>query len=402
MKQLQIILITIFLFQYGYAQNKQIEGDTIYWYKRSKGFNNKLGLIDLEKSTNEFSFRFGNQGQKIEITKDSTKFSGMITNYIYYSRRENSDEKTLFNKEPLSSEQASAIYNLIQEAEILNLPSDSEIENWGWGRDGLTYSIEYSDKTKYSVKRYWSPSSQKDVPVALKVSSFIDILSDTLQLQESYDNFQDNLPKRNGFYYNRYGTSVAHHFNSSLYAGYSGATKLPLGFFISYNTEYLGKKEVNLGFSFQYNFDTNGFHHLNFQAVKRKIFYNRLDFRDYIAYNYQDRKLNIDNINEFQNHQIQYGLYLNNHFGIGAGIDYLVSNHSQTGGHLYVLKRFSKPKIEIVLSSSVFANQINYKTEIGRTFYFNDRLPIRNIYLGLAYEDFMNYKDLYFRVSTSF
>ena len=35
MKQLQIILIMIFLIQYGYAQNKQIEGDTVTYFKNS-------------------------------------------------------------------------------------------------------------------------------------------------------------------------------------------------------------------------------------------------------------------------------------------------------------------------------------------------------------------------------
>lgn len=397
-------LIIFFLsFIYSFSQNKQIVGDTVYWYNQRKPFLKELNLKDFEKTTNEFSFRFSNHGQIVEIIKENKLFSGTITNYIYYSKREKSKRKVLFNKIFLSSEKTEQIYNTVQRADILNLPSDEEIKNWGRGRDGRTYNVEYSDTIKYSIKSYWEPSSQKDISVALRVSDFIDIISNILQLEESYIKFKDSLPKRNGFYYNRNGISVTYYNNSSSYLGYSGATKLPLGFFASHYTSYLGNKEVNLGGLVQYNFDSNGFYHLKLRASKSVLFIKEEKLRDFVFYSYQNRKLNIKSINNhFQNHQLLYGLYFDN-FGIGSGIDYLKQQlFNKTGLLLYASKYFQKSNISTTVSSSIFNNQINYKIDLERNFKLGDRSPIDNFSVGLGYEDFMNYKDVYFMILTRF
>jgi len=397
-------LIIIFLIcKIGYSQNKEIVGDTVYWYNKRKQLTRELDLKDFEKTTNEFSFRFSNHGQIVEIIKEDKLFSGTITNYIYYSKREKSKRKVLFNKTFLSSEKTEQIYNTVQRGGILNLPSDEEIKNWGRGRDGRTYNVEYSDTIKYSIKSYWEPSSQEDIPVALKVSDFIDIISNTLQLEESYTKFRDSLPKRNGYYYNRNGISVKHYNNSLSYLGYSGATKLPLGFFASYSTSYLSKKEVNVGGLVQYNFDTNGFYHLRLQASKGALFFKEEKLRDFIFYSYQNRRINIRSIdNKYQNHQFLYGLHFDN-FGIGSGIDYLKQPHfNKTGLLLYASKYFQKPNISATLYSSIFNDKINYKIDLERNFNLGNRSPIGNISVGLGYEDFMNYKDVYFMILTRF
>ena len=179
MKYIQVILFFL-IFNYGFSQNKQIVGDAVFWYKYAKELEHKIELTDFEKSKNDFSFRFRNNGQVVEIVKDSTNISGSVTNYIYYRRKEKSERKTLFKKEFLSEAQAQNIYDIVQIADILNLPSDEEIKNWGRGRDGKTYNVEYSDTIKYSIKSYWEPSSQEDIAVAVKISDFIDIISDTI------------------------------------------------------------------------------------------------------------------------------------------------------------------------------------------------------------------------------
>lgn len=402
MKYIQVILFFL-IFNYGFSQNKQIVGDTVFWYKYAKELEHKIELTDFEKSKNDFSFRFRNNGQVVEIVKDSTKISGSLTNYIYYRRKENSERKTLFKKEFLSEAQAKNIYDIIQNAEILELPSDKDIKNWGRGRDGKTYNVEYSDTIKYSIKSYWEPSSQEDIAVAVKISDFIDIISDTLKLEKSYIKFRDSLPKRNGFYYNRNGTSVTHYNNSSSYIGYSGATKLPLGFFASHFTSYLGNKEVNLGGLVQYNFDTNGFYHFKFQVSKTELFIKEEKLRDFVSYIYQNRKINIEPINNhYKNHQFLYGLYFDN-FGIGSGIDYLKQPlFNKTGLLLYAFKYFQKLNLSATVYSSIFNNQINYNIHLVRNFNLGDRSPIKNVSLSLGYEDFMNYKDVYFSIVTRF
>ena len=399
MKQLQIIFIILLSAQFGFSQNKQIEGDTVFLYKYVKELENEIQLTDFEKSKNDFAFRFRNYGQVVEIMKDSTSFSGTITNYVYYREKRGTDFKTLLNKKNISTEQAKQVYNLIKDTQISELPSDKDIKGWQQGFDGTIYILEYADKSTYSFKNYWSPNGQK-IPEAKKFQNFIDALSDTLKLSISYQEFEDSLPKRSGFY-NRGGMVIKGVIYSTTYLGYSGATKLPFGFFADHFTSYIGRKKVNLGGLIQYNFDGNGFHHLNFQLSKSGIFYKQDNF-DYVAYNYQDRKVNIaQNKNHFQNHQVQYGIHFKN-FGVGAGVDYLMADYEKIGGSIFLSKWFSVPNISSSFSTSIFANQINYKIGLERRINFNDRFPLSNISLNLTYEKYLNYKDLYFGILTSF
>ena len=399
MKVLKLMSILFLLYcQTALSQTKKIEGDTAYWFNLNKEFQRTLDLKDLQKSTNEFNFRFRNHGQVIAITKDSSSISGNITNYIYHTKKPNRVKtETLSNKISLSPEQAKNIYEIIQNSKILNLPSDNKIENWKKGMDGITYVIEHSDKKTYWLKSYWTPSAQNSIPEALIILNFTEKLSESLNLQETYKTFKNHLPKSGC--YNSGGLSTVCYISNSLDLGYSGSTKLPLGFYASYSASFVGKTEVNAGIALQYNFDSNGFQHLNFQTWKWNIFYKKSNFSDFIAYNYQNRKLDFHRTaNEFQTHQTKYGLNLKNNFGVGIGLDYLINGYDKIGGHLYASKWFSKLNVSTVASSSIFDNQINYKTEIIKSFNLNSELTIRRISLGLAYEDFMDYKDLYFSV----
>ena len=403
MKVLKLMSILFLLScQTALSQTKKIEGDTAYWFNRNKEFKRTLDLKDLQKSTNEFNFRFRNHGQVIAITKDSSSISGNITNYIYHTKKPNRVKtETLSNKISLSPEQAKNIYEIIQNSKILNLPSDNKIENWKKGMDGITYVIEHSDKKTYWLKSYWTPSAQNSIPEALIILNFTEKLSESLNLQETYKTFKNHLPKSGC--YNSGGLGTVCYISNSLDLGYSGSTKLPLGFYASYSASFVGKTEVNAGIALQYNFASNGFQHLNFQTWKWNIFYKKSNFSDFIAYNYQNRKLDFHRTaNEFQTHQTKYGLNLKNNFGVGIGLDYLINGYDKIGGHLYASKWFSKLNVSTVASSSIFDNQINYKTEIIKSFNLNSELTIRRISLGLAYEDFMDYKDLYFSVRLLF
>ncbi len=403
MKKMHIILFLFLLsFLSAFSQTKKIEGDTAYWFKGNIEFQKTLELKDFEKSSDEFNFRFRNHGQIIEISKNNSAYNGTITNYIYHTKKAKTNRtETLSNKVVLSSKQAESIYNIVQNSKILDLPTDESIENWKQGFDGITYIIEHSDKNNYWFKNYWTPTAQDSIPEALIVLDLVKNLSDILNLQETYSSFKNTLPKKGC--YNSEGLATMCYVPNSLDLGYSGATKLPLGFYASYSASYIGKTKINSGVALQYNFDNNGFYHLNLQTSKWNIFYKKSNISDFIVYNYQNRKLNIDDTkNKFQNHQIKYGLNLKNNIGIGVGLDYLSGNYEKTGGHIYTHKWFSKPNISTVIASSIFDNQINYKAEILKSFNLNHKLPIQGVFLGLAYEDFIDYKDLYFKVQIFF
>ena len=398
MKKLQIIIFLILFTFPSFSQTKEIKGDTIYWYKSNIALQKTLDLKNFEKSSDEFNFRYRDHGQVIEISKNDNEFYGTITNFIYHTRKaKNNITETLSSKIILPAKQVENIYNIVQNSKILELPSDKNIENWNQGMDGITYIIEHSDKKSYWLKNYWTPSSQGSIPEAMIVLDLVKNLSETLNLKEVYSSFKNSLPK-NGCY-NSGGTVNMCYISNSLELGFSGASKLPLGFYSSYSAIYLGKSKINGSTSLQYNFNNEGFHHLNLQLAKWNIFYKNSNLSDYLAYNYQNRILNIDNTkNKFENHQIKYGLNLKKNIGIGIGLDYLSRNHEKIGGHLFVNKWFSKPNIITTLSTSIFESQINYKAEIFKSVNFNHKFIINRISIGIAYENFMNYKDLYFNV----
>lgn len=398
MKKLQTIIFLILFSFPSFSQTKEIKGDTIYWYKSNIELSKTLDLKNFEKSSDEFNFRYRDHGQVIEISKNDNEFYGTITNFIYHTTKaKNNKTESLSSKIILSAKQVENIYNIVQNSKILELPSDNNIKNWSQGFDGITYIIEHSDKKSYWLKNYWTPSSQDSIPEAIIVLDLVKNLSETLNLNEEYASFKKTLPKYGC--YNSGGNAIMCYLANSLELGYSGASKLPLGFYSSYSAIYLGKAKINGSASLQYNFNNDGFHHLNLQLAKWNIFHNKSNLSDYLAYNYQNRILNIENEkNKFENHQIKYGLNLKKNIGIGIGLDYLSRNYEKIGCHLFVNKWFSKSNISMTLSTSIFENQINYKTEIFKSVNFNNRFLINRITIGLAYENFMNYKDLYFNV----
>ncbi len=399
MKKIYLItVLLLFVFQSAFSQTKEIKGDTIFWYKRNIELQKTLVLKDFEKSSDEFNFRFRDNGQVIEISKDSSEFSGTITNFIHHSKSAKSNKtETLSNKIILSSKQAENIYKIVQNSKILDLASDNRIENWKQGCDGITFIFEHSDKRNYWLKNYWTPSIQDSIPEAILVLDLVKNLSDTLNLQGAYSSFKKTLPETGC--YNSGGMVNMCYVTNSLGLGYSGATKLPLGFYSTYSAKYIGKTKINGSTLLQYNFDDDGFHHLNLQIAKWNIFNKKSNLPDFIVYNYQNRILNIDKSkNKFENHQMKYGLNLKKNIGIGIGLDYLITNYDKVGGHFYISKWIPKANISTIVSTSIFDNQKNYKAEILKSFYFNDKLLINRISIGIIYEDFMNYKDFYFNV----
>lgn len=393
-----IILLFLLPFRTAFSQTKIIKGDTAYWFRRNVQFQKAFDLKDFEKSGDEFDFRFSKPGQVIEISKDSANISGIIINYIYHTRGAGRrGTETFSNRIILSSKQAENAYDIIQNSGILELQSGNKIKKWTQGLDGITYIVEHANKIKYLFKTYWTPSAQDSIPESLIILNFVNSLSDTLHLQERYKAFQSDLPKSGC--YNSGGTTSFCFVTNALELGYSGATKLPLGFYISYSALYIGKAKVESAVAFQYNFDNNGFFYLNLQAFKWHIFYKESNFSDFIAYSYQNRNLKIDAVNNyFQNHQIMYGVNIQSNVGIGLGLDYLVGDHGKVGAHMYANKSFSKPNISTTITSSIFANQFNYIIGMFKSFDFSYRFPARRITIGIAYNKFLNYRDFYFKV----
>ena len=99
MRRLQIIILLILtLIQNVNSQDKVIKGDTAFWYGWNQGLVNKLELTDFRELQADFSFRFWNHGQVVEIIKNDNQFTGELTNFIYSLSKQTEKRKdTIFN-----------------------------------------------------------------------------------------------------------------------------------------------------------------------------------------------------------------------------------------------------------------------------------------------------------------
>ena len=58
-------------------------------------------LLDFRTSNHEFSFRFWSNYQIIEITKDSSKIEGTLTNFITHKKYNFNSYKIIYKKQQL-------------------------------------------------------------------------------------------------------------------------------------------------------------------------------------------------------------------------------------------------------------------------------------------------------------
>lgn len=392
MRQLQIIILLILtLIQNVNSQDKVIKGDTAFWYNRNQEFNKTLELTDFNTSRADFSFRFRNHGQIVEIFKTNNQIHGELTNYIFHSIKKRSE--TLHQKIQLDSLKALETYEIIQKSGILGLQSDDRIEDWSGGYDGITYIVEHSDKKEYWCKTYWTPSAQDSIPESLIVMDFVKALSDTLQLSGKYKEFKDDLPHRGC--YNSGGMSQTCYVSNSFGFGYHGSTKLPLGLNSSVYLTYIGKKHAEFGFGFQYKFDRNDNYDFGFNVSKSDLFIKNSKTNDFLFYNYQKRKLEFVDTNAiFQNHLFNYGFNFRDKISLFTGLNYATDDKEMIGGIFGFTKWFNKPKFHTTLTTSIFKDDIDYKIGITKSIHFNERFVFRSTSIGLCFENFKDYNDI--------
>ncbi|MEM6297885.1 MAG: hypothetical protein AAF740_04250 [Bacteroidota bacterium] len=327
------------------CQDKSFEGDSLWFnYHNEKGFLDKLKLINFQTSEYDFAFRFWGRGQVIELFKDEGILSGELTNYIYHSNRKGKKAKTYIQKLSIDSLKVRKVYSVVQESGILDVPTDRDIDGWVQGFDGITYIIEYADESTLQYKHYWTPSSQDSLPEALMVSDFVKKVTDTLKLKERYQAFKDSLPKK-GCY--SIGIIQSCFSRNSFGIGYSGSTRLPLGFGSGFFLYDLGKMRIDLGAFVTYKFDGGRNQDLTLQLWRSGILTK--ESNDDLKYTYRRRKLDFVDFGTLnQSHEVRYGVYFpKRRLSIYGGMNYMSDEEERVGGILGFGKSFNKSGISI-------------------------------------------------------
>lgn len=203
--------ISCFIFLFGfriltYGQVKKLEipvyknGERTLWYKWQQENVAKTGLSDLTKSSDSLHFRFATETQIVDIsTVDFKKFDGAVYNFTkkYNAVIGGYDTTKIFmNKKKLKHSAAYEIYTFFENGAIFEIPSEEDISGWGKGMDGISYIIEYSTPSHYSLKSYWTPEMFRyQLKEANKIYTLADQLESNLDLRYSFQTFINHLPK---------------------------------------------------------------------------------------------------------------------------------------------------------------------------------------------------------------
>lgn len=383
------------------AQTKKGHQDSTFRSPLMQDLQETLALKDFKTSADAFNFRFVNTSQLVEITKDSSGFHGMIVHFVYHTKHTYGAQMTLLTAtETLAPSVAEKVYHRVQASKVLEIPSSQALDQWLSVADGTFYTIAYATPQDYGYQTYGSPEAQQDLPEALIVLDFVNALEDLLGLSEAHAAFSKGLPQRGCYHW---GGSTRCIISNPLSLGYSGAGQLPFGFYGAYWASFIGKAKIDSGIALQYNFDGHGLYHMNLQASQANIFYKTPAHSDVMVYNYQHRQLQLDEeVRSFKNHQLKYALHLKHQISLGAGMDYITGPTNQLGAHFYASHAISSMGWRSTWMGSFFGQQFNYSLALQQWFHLRVKGPVRSLALGLVYEDFMAYKDVYFRVTFGF
>lgn len=180
------------------------DSDTLFWNGYKTEQIKKYDLNFVEDQQNKIVFRFWTYGNTIEISKTQDGYTGAV-NYFVDEVAENSNR--IFKKSfALNKETSEKIKKLIDSTQIQALPSDNQIKGWEKGYGGLIYLIEYKTETQYSLKNYWAPKAQQNVPETLQFQNFVDELKRISEDQKLIKQFTQEIPFR--FYTYNEGSTV--------------------------------------------------------------------------------------------------------------------------------------------------------------------------------------------------
>lgn len=402
LRYLSIIVLLLTSVQL-FGQGKKIVGDTAYWYRWRLPLIQELGLTDFEKAEEDFAFRFSRDGYLIEIKGSAGILSGTISNYVFWKKRgeKYKGEEMIKINTALSPQKINSIYELVKEINILELPTDADISGWSDGLDGVTYFTEYSTQSAYTIKNYWTPKAQGDLPEAQKFLLFIDNITQIADLERNSKALMQIVPRR-GCYHTRGG--LIHCFiNKNSRFGYRGSTKLPVGATLTLGVGYIGKRFIDLNFGGSYQKNDNGDHAYVLSAYKGGVFSKgEWEKRDFLSYQIKVKRLAFLMNNEtLSNHQILYGRSFGRKTTIRLGGDFFSGASSAVGLRAGVsIKLFDW--MWAYSRASFFKDRIDHEVGFATSIDLDNWFLIRGLNLEVNYEKYFDYQDINFTVSTNF
>ncbi|NNV54115.1 hypothetical protein [Limnovirga soli] len=199
-----LTIIVCFYYSTLFAQTKRFsnvtysDGDTTIWYHITQNLVKDLSLIRIDTSSSTYYFRLWNTTQVLEIWKNiDSSFSGQLTTWVreLTPANEKPTGRIQISKRILQVDTVKLMHNLIEESQMVYLPTEDSIKGWRQGFDGITYKTEFASKTSYDFKTYWTPKAQDStLQVAKLVQSFVDTLFQSCNANAIWKEFRKSIP----------------------------------------------------------------------------------------------------------------------------------------------------------------------------------------------------------------
>jgi hypothetical protein len=196
MKTGLLIKILIIVSLCSSAQDKVLtaDSDTAFVFSYYNEILGKVGLNSIDKVETSYCFRLWDGRCAIEIIQEDEKLVGRVTNMVQqYAGKK--DGRIYYRANLLTENTTERIRELINKYKIDSLPPQNKITNWQSEHGGITYTIEFCDKTSYTFKYYWTPSHYRDkVAEAQELSTFLSEIYSIEELNLISKNFWKKQP----------------------------------------------------------------------------------------------------------------------------------------------------------------------------------------------------------------
>ena len=156
----------------------------------------EVGLTTIDKSTQDYEFRFWDGYKVVRLWENAGLLQSEVIFFLleYKENRGDYEERLYRSGLKLDQESTNAIKHLIDDLEILDIPSDSKIDDWKQGFDGITYIIETSNKTSFTFKSYWTPTSFPNVKEARFIQYFVNEVNSLKPIKDGFQRFMSKQP----------------------------------------------------------------------------------------------------------------------------------------------------------------------------------------------------------------
>ncbi len=403
--QFYLLLLSLFFVLPISAQQKQIEGDTVYWFSHENRLIKKLELRDLSRSFVPFEFRFSNGHQFVEMWQSSDTLAGVLTSYTMKLGKKYDDPNidTFFTKTILPKEDLEKIKTLLDDNEMAKLPSQDEIEGWGYGFDGITYGFQFSSPEKLIYNTYWTPQIYDTLPDARKVLFAVDSITNLFNLEQEYESFFKSLPRNGSYQYS--GTSILINPVNNFSVGYLGSIKMPFGVKFSHYFANIGDLETYLSLDVECRINTKRDYNVDFSLRKWNVFFKDNEkISGSVSFLGRERRIEtIDFGAKILLTNLAYLLSLSKQgIGVGVGVSHVFIPEKQTGFYLRVGYLWEKAKLYFDSRISVFADRKDYYFHLQKNINIDNRGNNLNFRVQIFSESFRGFFDTGLSVSVNF